>query len=240
MNSQTCFPKYRQCLTFQPGAACRQPYIWGNDQEAWTGHWVVAHSSPSKEQASFNFMAAVTIYSDFGAPKIICHCFHCFLIYLPWSNGPRCHDLSFLNVEFYSNFFTLLFRFIKRLFSSSSLSAIRVVSSAYLRLLIYHSLIIHPLNWSIFGCFQVWQLWMYKHLCAGFCVAMFSVPLGKYQGIWLLDHVVRICLVLQKNCWKSSKVAVPFCIPTSNAWEFLLSPILVSIYCCSSAFWSFY
>ena len=26
-------------------------------------------------------------------------CFHCFLIYLPWSEGTRCHDLSFLSVE---------------------------------------------------------------------------------------------------------------------------------------------
>ena len=34
-------------------------------------------------------------------PKKIksCHCFHCFPIYLPWSDGTRCHDLSFLNVE---------------------------------------------------------------------------------------------------------------------------------------------
>ena len=32
-------------------------------------------------------------------PKIVCHCFHCFLIYLLWSDGIRCHDLSFLNVE---------------------------------------------------------------------------------------------------------------------------------------------
>ena len=32
--------------------------------------------------------------------KIVCHCFHCFPIYLPWSNGTRWHDLSFLNVEF--------------------------------------------------------------------------------------------------------------------------------------------
>ena len=28
------------------------------------------------------------------------HCFHCFPIYLPWNDGTRCHDLSFLNVEF--------------------------------------------------------------------------------------------------------------------------------------------
>ena len=32
--------------------------------------------------------------------KIVSHCFHCFPIYLPWSDGTRCHDLSFLNVEF--------------------------------------------------------------------------------------------------------------------------------------------
>ena len=29
----------------------------------------------------------------------VCHCFHCFPIYLPWRDGTRCHDLSFLNVE---------------------------------------------------------------------------------------------------------------------------------------------
>ena len=32
--------------------------------------------------------------------KIVCHYFHCFLIYLPWSDGMGCHDLSFLNGEF--------------------------------------------------------------------------------------------------------------------------------------------
>ena len=30
----------------------------------------------------------------------VCHCFHCFSNYLPWSDRTRCHDLSFLNVEF--------------------------------------------------------------------------------------------------------------------------------------------
>ena len=30
----------------------------------------------------------------------VCHCFHCFPIYLPWIDGTRCHDLSFLNVQF--------------------------------------------------------------------------------------------------------------------------------------------
>ena len=30
----------------------------------------------------------------------VSHCFHCFPLYLPWSDGTRCHDLSFMNVEF--------------------------------------------------------------------------------------------------------------------------------------------
>ena len=48
----------------------------------------------------FNFMAAITICSDFGAPQNkVSHYFHCFPIYFPWSDGTRCHDLSFLNVE---------------------------------------------------------------------------------------------------------------------------------------------
>ena len=41
----------------------------------------------------------------------VSHCFHCVPIYLPWIDGTRCHDLSFLNVEFSANFFTLLFHF---------------------------------------------------------------------------------------------------------------------------------
>ena len=32
-------------------------------------------------------------------PKIVCHCFHCFPIYLPQSDWTGCHDLCFLNVE---------------------------------------------------------------------------------------------------------------------------------------------
>ena len=38
--------------------------------------------------------------SDFEAQKNkIWRCFHCFPIYFPWSDGTRCHDLRFLNVE---------------------------------------------------------------------------------------------------------------------------------------------
>ena len=41
--------------------------------------------------------------------KIKYHCFHCFPIYLPWSDETSCHNLGFLNVEFSASFFSLLF-----------------------------------------------------------------------------------------------------------------------------------
>ena len=32
--------------------------------------------------------------------KIVCHCFHCFPISLPWNDGTRRHDIHLFNVEF--------------------------------------------------------------------------------------------------------------------------------------------
>ena len=32
--------------------------------------------------------------------KIVCHCFHCFPIYLLWHDGTGCRELHFLNAEF--------------------------------------------------------------------------------------------------------------------------------------------
>ena len=82
-------------------------------------------------------MAAVTICSDIEAQENkVCHCFHCFPIYLPWMVGPDAMVLVLWMLSFKPTFL-LFFTFIKRLFSSSSLSAIIVVSSAYLRLLIF-------------------------------------------------------------------------------------------------------
>ena len=58
--------------------------------------------------------------------------------------GPDCHYLSFWYVEFQASLSLSSFTFIKRLFSSYSLSAIGVVSSAYLRLLIFLLAILTP------------------------------------------------------------------------------------------------
>ena len=89
-------------------------------------------------------MAAVTICSDYGATKNkVWHCFHCFLLYLPRSDWTRGHDLSLLK-SFKPTFSLSSFTFIKRFFSSSSLSTTMVMSSAYLRLLIFLPAILIP------------------------------------------------------------------------------------------------
>ena len=77
----------------------------------------------------------------------LCHCFHFFPIYLPWSDGAGCHDLCFWMLSFKPTFSLSSFTFIKRLFSSPSLSTIQVVPSAYLRLLIFLPAILIP-TWA--------------------------------------------------------------------------------------------
>ena len=66
--------------------------------------------------------------------KIKFHCFHCFSIYLSRSDKT---DLSFLNVEVSAKFFTLLFHFHQEALLFFFTFYHRVVSSAYLRLLIF-------------------------------------------------------------------------------------------------------
>ena len=109
--------------------------------------FVIAFLPRSKH---FNFMAAVTICSDFGPQENkICHCFHIF----PFPLFFFCHEvmgldttiLVFWMLSFKPALLLLYsFTFIKRLFSSSLLSAIRVVSSAYLRFLIFLPTILIP------------------------------------------------------------------------------------------------
>ena len=90
-------------------------------------------------------MAAVSVCSDFGAQENkIFHCFHvspsvCHKV-MGLDARPSFFECWILSQLFHSSSFT----FIKMLFSSSSLSAIRVVSSAYLRLLTFLPVILIP------------------------------------------------------------------------------------------------
>ena len=56
-----------------------------------------------KKQTSYNFVAAVTLQVILELKKI--HYFHFFHIYLPCSDGTRCHDLSFWKLSFLSQIF---------------------------------------------------------------------------------------------------------------------------------------
>ena len=93
-----------------------------------------------------NFMAAVNVCSDSGAQENkICHPTFPFSPFI-------CHEVigldamgfDFWMLSFKPAFSLSLFTFIKRLFNSS-FSAIRVVSSAYLRLLIFLPEILIPI-----------------------------------------------------------------------------------------------
>ena len=68
--------------------------------------------------------------------KIKCHCFHFFPLHLLWSDGMGAMISVFWIFSFKPAFSFSSFILMKRLFSSSSLSAIRVASCAYLNPLI--------------------------------------------------------------------------------------------------------
>ena len=56
-----------------------------NEDHGIRSHHFLANRWGNNENSDrLYFMAAVTICGDFGAPKNkVCHCFHCFTIYLP-------------------------------------------------------------------------------------------------------------------------------------------------------------
>ena len=59
-------------------------------------------------------MAAVTICNDFGAPQNkVWHCFHCFPIYFPWSDG------TWFGISLYISlhFCIIIENFLKKLFN---------------------------------------------------------------------------------------------------------------------------
>ena len=139
-------------------------------------------------------MAAITVCSDFGAPQNkVSHCIHCFPICLPWSDGTGCHDLSFLNV-FKLAFSLSSFIFIKRLFSSSSLSAIRVVSSVYLRLLIFllqswFQLMLHPPP----GFFMMYSAYKLNKQDDNIQPSCTPFPIWRPFPIWICYVYCTIC-----------------------------------------------
>ena len=90
-------------------------------------------------------MAPVTIHSDFGAQgNKIYHCFHFSPSVYHEMMEPDTMILVFWILNFKPGFLLSSLTLIKRLFSYSLISAFRVVSSAYLRLLIFLLVILIP------------------------------------------------------------------------------------------------
>ena len=80
---------------------------------------------------------------------------------------------------------------------------------------------------------EFWQLWIMLLWTSGhrfLCGHKFLAPLGNCQGAWLLDRMIRVCVVLQETATLSSKVAAPFWIPINNEWEPPCSTPCIHIY----------
>ena len=100
---------------------------------------------PAKKQLRSDFMVAVTVHSDFGAQEEeIGHYFHLSPSVCHVVIGPDGIILVFLIFSFKLALSLSSFTLIKKLFSSSLLSAIRVVSTAYLRLLMFLPAVLIP------------------------------------------------------------------------------------------------
>ena len=85
---------------------------WQSNVSAFEYAIQVGHNFPSKEQASFNFMAAVTICSDFGAHYSAIKKEHIYIIcsemdecrasYTEWNKSEREKQALYINVYIYS------------------------------------------------------------------------------------------------------------------------------------------
>ena len=122
-------------LTFLPRSKCLL-ISWLQSPSA------VIFEPPKIKSATVSIVSPSICHEAMGSQTVR----HDWVTELNWTeqNGTRCHDLSFLNVEFKPAFSLSSFTFIKKLFSSSSLSAIRMVSFAYLRLLTFLLAILIP------------------------------------------------------------------------------------------------
>ena len=104
-------------------------------------------------------------------------------------------------LSFKPTFSLSTFTFIKRLFSSSSLSAIRVVSSAYLRLLIFlPSLCFFCLEPDILECEVKWAL---ESITMNKASGGDGIPVELFQI--LKDDAVKVLHSICQHIWKTQQ-----------------------------------
>ena len=67
-------------------------------------------------------------------------------------------------------------------------------------------------------------------MCSFFCGRKFSTLLGKYQGVWLLSRVIRVCLVLwgiTRLCFRVAILSVSPAAQSGSSW----APCVSSTWC---------
>ena len=143
-------------------------------------------------------------------------------------------------LSFKPTFSLFTFTFIKRLFSSSSLSAIKVVSSACLRLLIFLPAILIPPCFSSTPPFcMIYSAYKLKYFCA------WSLEKCHAGGLWLglkslcaLEQEGEPCLRLKakrgvgQSCWNWQEVSARWdgrcclagCAGRAGAWPWAMAP----------------
>ena len=145
-------------------------------------------------------MAAVTINNDFGAQENkICHCFIVSPSLCHEVMGPVAMILVFWMLSFKPSYSLSSFSFIKRLFSSFLPSAIRIVSSAYLRLLIFLLAILIPACASSSLAFCAMYS-AYKLNKQGDNIQPWHTPFPIWNQSVVLT-VARVCPVLTVASW---------------------------------------
>ena len=122
-------------------------------------------------------MATITICSDFGAQENkVCHCFHCFPIYLPWSAGTVCHDLSFLNVEFKQAFSLSSFTSSRSPLVPLCFLPLKWYHMHYLRLLIFLPAMLIPAYASLSPAFHIFNFRWVKYARWHYTALMYCFP----------------------------------------------------------------
>ena len=174
----------------------------------WDKEWIFWGNLQNKERLHIRklfsedegkIMAEIIICSDFGDQENkIYHCFHFSPFYLPLSNGTIFHDLSLWMLNFKPAFSLSSFTLLKRLFSSSSLSAIRMLSSAYLRLLIFLLAILIPAcDSSSLASPKMYSAYKVHKRCDNIQPCHISFP--------ILNHSIVPCPILTVASWPTHR-----------------------------------
>ena len=185
-------------------------------------------------------MVAVTVHSDSGTQENkICHCFYFF---------PICHEVMGLDamilvcwmLSFKPPFSFFPFTLIKSLFPFSSLSVIRVVSSAHLRLLIFLPAILIPTCDSSSPAFcmiyfaqlyslviLLFQLWTSCSIQGSNCCFLTCIQVSQEIGkvVWYSQFISLLWSTqrLSHSQWSRSRCfsGIPLLsLWTNECWQF--------------------